>query len=101
MSKSKQYQSAVTAVSTALSAIRDEIARHEEGRGEVSSIRQLTSFQDVLTSVAQRLEAGDVPPRGGRYLGITRVVNDSWPLDSHLGELIARAEHRYRDLDST
>jgi hypothetical protein len=83
---------------SAIEAIDAEIARHEAGNGEVSNRQQLRSFRDALAEAFRRVESGHVPPKASRSGGLARVIVDSWPFNSALGDAIIAAEDGYLKL---
>jgi len=85
-------------IGAALLAVEEELSRHERGAGVVGNEAQLTGFRHTLKSVQQRLESGNIPSKQHRYLGMGRVILDSWPFNNDLGRLILKAENAYRNL---
>jgi hypothetical protein len=88
-------QKALAATRQALSGIDEELQRHTDGHGRVSSAQQLTSLREQLEQVAVQLSTSPLPPKPQRLRGIGRVITDSWPYDNPLGSLILEAEQLY------
>ncbi|GAA2786520.1 hypothetical protein [Crossiella cryophila] len=88
-------ESAVTAVRAALTAVEAELDRWRSGRGTVGSESQLDGFQRMLRQMLTHLEANR--PTGNHYPGMGRVVTDSWPFNTELGELVVTAERAFRE----
>lgn len=84
---------AVQAVTKAVAAIEAELQRHSDGRGEVSSPAQLTTLKDALLRMRAELQSGQISLS---EVGVGRVIADSWPFDSRLGQMIVQAEQDYR-----
>ena len=85
----------------AVRAARERAERHTMGDRDTSlSTRfdnQVSRFLDELRRMEAALEGRDHDPIN---LGMSRAVADSWPYDSELGELIARAEVQYTNATS-
>lgn len=87
---------ALSLVRDAVAAVLGELGLHERGGGGVSNPQQLAAFQKELTRMLSELESSDLRPLSQRSSSMGRVIVDSWPLGSELGELIIRAEGAYR-----
>ncbi|MGP3975916.1 hypothetical protein ACTWQF_18300 [Streptomyces sp. 8N114] len=91
-------QRALKAVEAALAAIEEELSEHAAGRGTVGNPKQLKTFRANLEILQGQVMLGTLPPRGQRLSGMARVITDSWPSDSSLGEALLTAEQRYLSL---
>ncbi len=91
----RQQQKALAWVRRALQRLGDELARHRAGCGQVGTIGELETFRSNLLAMEREIEVGSV---SGSYLGMGRVIVDSWPWDSTLGEALLAAEQEYRAL---
>jgi hypothetical protein len=56
--------------------------------------RLLICFQDIL----KNLQSGDIPSENFRPTWIARMISDSWPFNTELGNLLAEAEYTYKEL---
>lgn len=93
----RKRERALEAVEQAMSALNEEMARHERGEGRVGNIHQLRGVREQL-EVMHRQLSGNLPPREHRVWGAGRMIVDEWPLNSELGNLVLRAEQAYRNL---
>ncbi|SEL33357.1 hypothetical protein [Streptacidiphilus jiangxiensis] len=90
---------ALEAVEIALAAIEDEITAHAPRPGAAPvNLQQLRTFRSNLQTLRDQLMSGRVPPRGQRLTGMGRMITDSWPFDSQLGQTLLNAEQHYLDL---
>lgn len=87
--------SAHVAVERALAAVTEELGRHAQGVGAISDIDQLLKMRSQLEEMQGQLSSGNLPSRDSRTRGLGRVIADSWPLGSELGEVILAAEQAY------
>lgn len=67
-------------------------------RGDTDDFPGLEIVRTRLKEMLESLEAEKLPDRANRNRGIGRIVIDSWPLDSELGELVTEAEQAYIDI---
>jgi hypothetical protein len=80
-------------MANALAAVQDEIARHERGEGSVSDVQQLTKICLCLQEMGRLLAEGG-SAEAPRF-GLGRMITDSWPLGSAVGDAVLRAEQGY------
>lgn len=66
--------------------------RRREGTGP-GSIAQLERFKAELDGMSAELQSG---APSGRYVGLGRVIVDSWPFDSPLALALLDAEQVYK-----
>ena len=76
-------------------AVSDELVRAATGTGSVGTTAQLTSVKQKLEEMERAIASGDLPPKPLRDRGMGRMVSDSWPLGSSLGEMVLLAEFAY------
>ena len=81
-----------TLIEKAIHDVDAEILAHAEGRGTVSNETQLSKFRATLENMAAELRGED---RGSIAVGMGRVIADSWPYTSVLGETIVSAEQAF------
>lgn len=84
------------AIEQALAALDEELARHTQGRGTVSTPAQLHAFRHHLVAMQSDVDGGGAQPARARSAAMGRVIVDTWPLDSELGSLILAAEQAVR-----
>jgi hypothetical protein len=85
-------------IRTAHRAVSDELARSATGTGVVGTPVQLTSVKQKLEEMERAITSDALPPRPLRHRGMGRMVSDSWPLGSSLGEMVLSAESAYVQL---
>ncbi|GAA2514772.1 hypothetical protein [Pilimelia columellifera] len=91
----RRIRQAKVAAASALAALEIELERTRVGKGAVSTEQELALIYRHLRSMADCLDTGNLPDSGNRPRGIGRVVTDSWPIESTLGELLIAAEKAY------
>jgi hypothetical protein len=96
-STGRSAEKALGVVAAALNAIDEELQRRREGRGSVSNVEQLVAFRKELVHWYQLLESNALPNKDARRPGMSRVIVDSWPFDSALGQLLISAEKAYME----
>ena len=69
-----------------ISDIKKELANRESGQPGVGTGEELTYIWDELVGVEARIASGSIPLPKHRYLASTRIVSDTWPFNSTLGE---------------
>ena len=85
-------------IQLAIEALQQALERHRAGRGQESSLEQLTAFRETLMLMKEDLNSGC---QGTVQAGMGRVVADSWSLHSELGNAVAKAEQDYRAVVET
>ena len=83
---------ALALIRAARTAAEEELIRHREGKGTVGSLRQLEAVCEKLITMEQLVNEKAFPPIAERDQGMGRMVVDSWPMESSLGELVLKAE---------
>ncbi|WKJ90898.1 hypothetical protein QZJ86_01875 [Methylomonas montana] len=86
---------ALQRINEAIIAIQEELKRCEFGKEGVSNPHQLVVFLQELRQMESELGNRDPALPRKRTHGLGRVIADSWPLGSVLGDLIVRAEIAY------
>ena len=79
-----------------LSDVEKELANRESGQPGVGTAEELTYIRDELVGVEARIASGRIPLPKHRYLASTRIVSDTWPFNSALGERICRLADLYQ-----
>ena len=80
-------QDALNAVNQAIKCFNSDFS--------FTSIQQLNLFRSELERMKIEVEASILIPQNRRSSWMGRTICDGWPLESSLGELIARAENSY------
>ena len=96
--KDKKIKKVISFTRQALKELREEMQRHELGNGKVSSPAQLKKMYKFFDEILTELESGEIPPKEMRNRGVGKVIIDSWPFDSLLGEILLNAEQAYLKL---
>jgi hypothetical protein len=89
---------ALQSIRTAKEAVAQELERHRVGTGTVSTPAQLLAIRDQLDVWQSEVERGSLTPRNQRNRGMGRMITDSWPLGSLLGQALLTAEESYASL---
>lgn len=93
-----EYEKASQALRIAILAVDEELAQHRQGAGTVSTPAQLAAIREELENWAREITSGAVTPRSARNSGLGRMITDSWPLSSKLGQVVLAAEESYVSL---
>jgi hypothetical protein len=93
-----QTEKVLHLVRTAQSALNEEVARCRAGAPTVGPLNQLTKVQTTLGNIALVVQSGVLPAPRDRLSGVGRMITDSWPNDSELGNMVLEAEQAYRAL---
>lgn len=72
------------------------LEQRRSGSRGMGTITQLESIQNELTTAAQRMAQGQLPPPDQRDLISAWIVTDAWPVTEPLGERICRLAYWYR-----
>jgi hypothetical protein len=91
----KSTTKALVAINRAIAAIDVSLAKHDIPATGPASMAQLTDFRRELLSMLDNLQNQDWPRRDQIHQHIGRIIVDSWPLDSELGDMLIRAENMY------
>lgn len=79
-----------------LQEVNEQLEQRQAGIPGGGTVDELLYIQEELSNL-ERLAASDtLPPIGSRWLVASRLVTDSWPNDSQLGEHICRLADLYR-----
>lgn len=84
---------AIAICNQALHELTSELAKE---KCTIADRSQLLHFKGFLEKIIWQLENNHLPPKNERGSGMGRVIVDSWPLDSKLGNLLCSAEQTYR-----
>jgi hypothetical protein len=79
-----------------LHEVRDELRQREAGMPGVGTIGELHAIQNELSEIEAQALAGTLPPGGQRWLAASRIVTDTWPHESTLGDNICALATKYR-----
>lgn len=67
---------------------------------KLAPVHILERFRENLIKMKSDVESEILPPKIERKKSMSRVIVDSWPLESKLGEIIVKAETLYYSLDA-
>jgi hypothetical protein len=95
MKNTKLVDRAKKTILEALELINKEIILHQNGRSLVSSQPQLKKFKRYLEKFLYEIENDNLTFEN---VGIGKIIADSWPYDSLLGEKLIKAEQVYLSL---
>jgi hypothetical protein len=73
-----------------------ELSQRQAGMPGVGSIGELELIRNELAELESRAKSGTLPPSGQRWLAASRIVTDTWPSDSDLGDQICGLGTKYR-----
>lgn len=93
-----QAEKVLHLVSKAKSALNEELERYRAGESTVGPLNQLTKVEATLGAIELAVQSGILPPPRDRISGVGRIITDSWPNDSELGNMVLAAEQAYRAL---
>ncbi len=83
-------------IQTAIRAIDDRLGIEDIPEGGPLSETQLHDFRQILVQMASNLDSlEDIQGETRSPTRMGRVIVDSWPLDSEIGEAILAAEQEY------
>ena len=89
-------QAFVAELRALLQAVTSELSQRQAGVPGAGSVGELQLIRNELVDVAAKAESGTLPPQGQRWLGASRIVTDTWPNDSELGNRIVGLASKYR-----
>ena len=78
-------------------ALRELIEELNTKKEAIADRDQLLQFKEHFERIIQQLEDNELPSKNERAVWMGRVIVDSWPLNSKLGNLLCSAEQAYRD----
>lgn len=90
-----QVDQAKASVQSALEGVNAALL---QGIGDEYMRNNLKRFKTILEEMLSAMVSGKLPPPETRNRGMGRVIVDSWPSDSRLGELIIKAEDSYQEI---
>jgi hypothetical protein len=98
MSQVGRREALAVAAEAALFAIQVEVEKALHGRSSLDSLANLTFSEARLAEIVRMLRAGTVV-RDQRLVGsMGRLIVDTWPPRSPLGEQVAKVEYEFERL---
>ena len=94
--RSITVQAFVAELRALLQAVTFELSQRQAGVPGAGTVGELQAIRDELAEVAAKADAGTLPPHGQRWLAASRIVTDTWPNDSELGNQIVGLASKYR-----
>lgn len=85
-------------IDTAIVDLNIELEKNEQGKEGISSTEILTKIIAILKWMTDTIKTDCLPPKDQRYMGLSRVVLDNWPINSKLGIIIFKIEELYKKL---
>ena len=79
-------------------SINDEIDKHNNGIGTVSNLKQLENIKNILLKIQDEINNDKL---SFTNFGLGRMIVDSWPFDSILGQNIIKIEQNYLSLKNS
>lgn len=80
------------------SDLRAEAEKRELGQAALGAGEQVEIMLKQVAIMRAQVESRAVPPVEGRIRGMARMVVDSWPMDSALGDRLISIEQAYLKL---
>lgn len=90
-----KIQSALGLAEASLVAVEAEIAARNAGVSGVGTLGQLDHIRASCREIISQLESGKIRRT---HFGISRIIIDSWPLSSTLGDLLIKTEKAYESI---
>lgn len=79
-----------------IAEVAAQLTRRQAGVPGDGTVGELRLIQDELKALEARVSQGQLPPRGQRWLGATRIITDTWSFDSALGKQILHVADLYK-----
>jgi hypothetical protein len=76
--------------------VSEQLMRRQAGNPGTGTVDELRFILKELSEIEKRAASGKLPPSGDRWLASTRIVTDTWPHDSQLGERICAVADLYQ-----
>lgn len=76
--------------------VATQLAQRAAGVAGDGTVGELQQIDAELRALETRLASGQLPPKDERWLGATRIVTDTWPFESKLGQHILKLADRYK-----
>ena len=76
-------------------AVIEEIHKNHEEKQMVATFSQLSAVKKKLETMELTICNNSLLPKASRDRNMGRMISDSWPLGSTLGELVLSAEEAY------
>jgi hypothetical protein len=83
-------------VRSLLQEVNQQLQQRQAGIPGDGSAGELRNIQEELSKLEALAASDALPPPGSRWLGATRIVSDTWPFDSQLGQHISRLADLYK-----
>src|SRR5262245_37649920 len=83
-------------VRSLLQEVNQQLEQRQAGIPGSGSADELRDIHGELSNLETLAATEALPPIGSRWLAAARIVTDSWPHDSQLGEHICRLADLYR-----
>jgi hypothetical protein len=77
-------------------SLRSELLQRQQGVPGPGTIDELQAMLRELSEVEGRVMTDSLPPPEQRWLAGSRIVTDTWPNDSELGDRICKLANLYR-----
>lgn len=94
--RSITVQAFVAELRVVLQAVAAELSQRQAGVPGAGTVGELELIRDELAEVEAKADAGTLPPSGQRWLAASRIVTDTWPNHSELGNRIVGLATKYR-----
>lgn len=88
----------ITRAEEILQEINLLLAMPESSRDEELSDNNLKVAKSHVLELRDRLQSGKLPSKPDRYVVMTRIIVDQWPLKTRLGDEISELEATYQSL---
>lgn len=78
--------------------LQAEAEKKRLGQPALGAGKQIEIMLTQISVMRQQIESRSFPPADARVRGMARIVVDSWPMDSSLGDRIIAIEQAYLKL---
>jgi len=83
-------------VRSLLQEVNQQLQQRQAGIAGAGTTDELQYIQAELSNLETLATSNALPPPGSRWLGATRIVTDTWPHNSQLGDRICRLADLYK-----
>ncbi|HEY0605596.1 MAG TPA: hypothetical protein VGD58_21920 [Herpetosiphonaceae bacterium] len=94
--RSITVQEFVSELRAVLQAVTFELSQRQAGVPGAGTVGELELIRNELVEVEAKAASGTLPPHGQRWLAASRIVTDTWPNNSELGNRIVGLATKYR-----
>ena len=94
--RSITVQEFVAELRAVLQAVTVELSRRQAGVPGAGTVAELELIRNELVEVEAKAASGSLPAQGQRWLAASRIVTDTWPNHSELGNCIVGLATKYR-----